>query len=134
MLFRSVSIHPRRGYVCSGCSPEWVDAYYQAAIDALKPSRFYGLQYAYFRVLGNYQRLPPLVHGDMERFGITYYVGSEYVTGLYANTDRAIKEGLRLITAPQHELRRGHRITPETFAAFKYSTDRYRQALARKDS
>ena len=119
----------RRGYVCSGCSPEWIDYYYQKTVDEVKPDRFYGIQYTYFRTRGRFHRIVPFVQKDMERFGIRYFVGSEFVDGLMANTATAIDRGLRLLTAPQHEIRRKHKITPDTFDAFAYSLGEYRKAL-----
>jgi hypothetical protein len=101
-------------------NPPYMDPIYMALKAAYPNSKHHAIQFTHF---------PPhpsiiqfgMVKRAKELYGLRYWVGSEYCTGMAKYTESAIEQGVGFLTAPLHYFQPERRLTPEMLDIIKNS-------------
>lgn len=109
------------------CCPTYIIPTIEALKEAYPDSAHYSLQYKYFNQPHNVQAA---VVGAQKKYGVQYYVGSEYVQGMKLLAPYAVQHGVRLLTSPIHSYQPRRRVEPWMLDVIRDTLGLYEEADA----
>lgn len=101
-------------------NPPYMDSIYTALNEAYPDSKHCAVQFTHFPPHPSIIQFS-MVKRARELYGLRYFVGSEYCTGMAKYIDSAIAQGVGFLTAPLHYFQDEKRLTPEMIDIIKNS-------------
>ena len=106
-------------------SPEYWEPVYGALFSEFPFARHYGFIFTY--VQHSRPHIKELIHYN-QRYGMTYYAGTEYVQGMAGHVPRLIDGGVRMLTAPKHPFQQYRGIEPWMLETIEKAIAQYEEA------
>jgi hypothetical protein len=107
------------------CSPSYLEPIIKAQKDTFPNANHYSLQYRYWNHTIN---VFDGVNHIQEKYGVKYYVGSEYIQGMKIIAPYAVELGVRLIASPIHSLQEHRRVAPWMLDVIRDTLRQYEEA------